>query len=111
MRFSKIFFSSISTISDQDIRPDTGNSFELFEYHIDGVTIVGISRQSKDTKYNSAVSCFGDGNFGPKFIAFVSFAFGNTLNVWFMERVDFIFVIFLLKQNGGGIKQSINMWS
>ena len=35
-------------------------------------------------------------------------AFCNTLNVRFVEIEDFIFIIFLLKQNAGGVKQGVN---
>ena len=69
--FHCLFFSSISTISDQDFGLSASNSFELFEHRFNGMTIIGIPGQGKGTKDNSAVSCSGDRDFVSKLIGLI----------------------------------------
>ena len=109
MGFTKFLFAPVASVGNQDFRLVSSHSFDLLEGGCNGMAIVRISRQRQGSEDDPAVTGSGDRDFGPEFVGFMGFAFGNAADMRFVKAIDFMLIRFVLKEDAPAIQQGLGI--
>ncbi len=88
----------VSTIDKDHLGPLVGQDLDLFQRLAQRMAIVGIALQRPHSDYKAASVGRGYADLGAKLVALVRLAFRYAVHRWFMQAVELLLVLRLLRQ-------------
>ena len=90
--------AAIAAVHDGQIRSPTGQDRDLLQGFGQSVPIVGIARQGAHADDEALVDGSSQADLGPELIALAGLAFGDAVDLGFMQGVNLAMVLWVLMQ-------------